>query len=250
MKIAETAFAGNKRGRGSASAMLLLLALAAACSKSDPILPGDRSPVFKKDDIVVLDKKIDDPGALLSPEKCDYVLDGNNMIWKGEARIFAGLPTESEIRTPKTAACRGDFVYAGLSTGELVKVNAKTRDLEWTADIFAERAPTGAPPFLDIIAAPVLNGGYVYAGGLGGEFCKARDSDGAKIWCLPVGVQEILRSTKNFNFILTTDGDLLAVSADGKVYWRSSAAERDDDCDAAADCILCANISDGKSCQK
>lgn len=248
MKIAAKAFSKNGRGRGFAAA-LLLCAICAACSKTDPILPGERSPIFKKSDVVVSDKKVVDPGAPLSPEKCDYTLDGNNMIWDGKTRVFAGLPTESEIKAPKTPVCRGGFVYAGLSTGELVKVNAGTRNLEWTADIFAERAPTGAEPFLDIIAPPVPNGRFVYAGGLGGAFCKIRDSDGSKVWCLPVGVQSIALSTKNFNFILSTDGDLMAVSSGGEVYWRVRADKKCAE-PASADCVLCANISDGEKCQK
>jgi outer membrane protein assembly factor BamB len=218
MSGARRAIFNELKTRVIRTACILHCALLVGCETSDPILPGARKPVFARDELVVLDKKIGDAGVPLVPEKCDFTIDGNNMIWKNGVRIFAGLPTESEIKTDKKTACHGDFVYAGLSTGELVKVNAKTRDLEWTADIFAERAPTGATPFLDIIATPVYNGGFIYAGGLGGAFCKIRDKDGEKIWCRPIAVQEITASTKKFNFVKSADGREFVISTDGAVY--------------------------------
>jgi hypothetical protein len=203
---------------------LLFTLFIASCSKTDPVLPGAREPVFAAGEIVVLNKEIENAGARIEPEKCEYTLDGANRIWKGKQRIFAGLPTESEIAADKKVACRGKYIYAGLSTGELVKVDADSRDLIWTADIFRPNAPTGGSPFLDIIAPPVLAGGFVYAGGLGGAFCKLRDKDGSKIWCLPISVQNIALSTENFNFVLTSDGEILAVSTGGKVYCKATEA--------------------------
>jgi outer membrane protein assembly factor BamB len=175
-----------------------------------------------------LDKKPADIGPDVVPEECGFVIDGNNQIWSGSRRVFAGLATESEIKVEKRVVCHGGFVYAGLSTGELVKARASDGELMWTADIFTGHAPAGGSPFLDIIAAPVYSGGFVYAGGLGGAFCKIRDKDGSKAWCLPVGVQEIVKQTKNFSFILTTGNELLAVSADGKVYTKEKVGDDED----------------------
>ena len=198
--------------------LIFLFLIVAACSKSDPILEGVREPIFGQNNITVSDEKIENLGAELIPEKCDFVIDSDNRIWKGETRIFAGLPTEAKIKTDKKVVCKGKYIYAGLSTGELVKVNAETRNLEWTADIFAAHMPTENAIFLDIVAAPVYNNGFVYAGGLGHALCKIRDRDGKKEWCLPISVQAILKSTSNFNIVETTDGRKLAIGTDGKVY--------------------------------
>ncbi|MDR2268966.1 MAG: PQQ-like beta-propeller repeat protein [Rickettsiales bacterium] len=222
-------------------------------------MEGTRIPIFKRAEMVILNKKIDDIGQPLAPagdkddkssSACDYTIDSSNQIWRQGRRIFAGLPTVSEIRISKKVICNGGFVYAGLSTGELVKVDAATRELAWTADIFAENLPTGGAPFLDVTAAPVYNGGFVYAGGLGGAFCKLRDSDGKKIWCLPVAVQEIIASTQKFNWILTTDGEVLAVSTDGKIYWKAKVGRGGRHTDDSKECVMGLNISDGNECQK
>lgn len=223
-----------------------------ACSSRDPILEGARVPVFKKDAPVVLGQKINNMGGEIPEKKCSYAIDDSNQIWResDNMRIFAGLPTESKIDAPRVVACDGGFVYAGLSTGELVKVNVRTRDLEWTADVFAEHLPTGGPPFLDIIAAPVVNGGFVYAGGLGGAFCKLGDKDGKKIWCLPISVQAVVHSTKNFNFVLSADGDLFAVSNDGKIYWMAKDAGKNKGLETTEKCAMGVDLTDGEKCQK
>ena len=198
--------------------LLILIAMLAACTKTDPILPGARVPVFAADVLKIESGAPGNIGADLTPAPCDYRIDGENQIWRGGARIFAGISTESEVAVNKKVVCSGKHIYAGLSTGELVKVDAATRNLAWAADIFAERNPTGGDPFLDIVAAPVVNGGFVYAGGFGGAFCKLRDSDGGKVWCLPIAVAAITRATENYIFVKTTDGRELAVSINGKAY--------------------------------
>jgi outer membrane protein assembly factor BamB len=200
---------------------ICILLLLGACAKTDPILPGHRVPVFKQDELQISKEKIDNLGSPLSQTDCKYTVDSNNQIWLGKKRIFAGLPTESKIDSPKKATCHNEYVYAGLSTGELVKIDTETRDMAWTVDIFAEYIPTGGDPFFDILAQPVYNNGFVYAGGLGNAFCKIKDSDGKKVWCVPISVSEIITSTDKFNVVRDTNGKQLAVSNDGKVYaWQ------------------------------
>jgi outer membrane protein assembly factor BamB len=213
-----------KRKLYNAPHSLILLFSLSACSKTDPILPGTRTPVFAEEKLKIEKGAPENIGADLAPAPCEYTIDGANQIWRGKARIFAGLATDAEIKTQKRVVCGpnagggGGSVYAGLSTGEVVKVNTATRELEWTADVFADRLPTGGNPFLDIVAAPVLNGGFVYAGGLGGAFCKINDKTGKKVWCLPISVSEITRSTENYNFVKTTSGEDFAIGTDGKAY--------------------------------
>ena len=188
------------------------------CKKNDPILPGDRVPVFYTAAFEISDKRIDDLGQALEVQPCGFTIDGNNIIWQGERRIFAGLPTEFQIHGNKQVVCNGMYLYAGLSTGELVKINSETRQVEWVSDIFQPNAPTGITPFFDIVAAPVVSGDFVFAGGLGGAFCRIRDRDGKRMWCLPMAVQDIIHSSKTFHVVKTTDGEVFAVSIDGKVF--------------------------------
>jgi len=206
---------------------ILVLLLIAACSKSDPILEGDRTPVFRAIGIQVTEVFDGDLGEPLIPAKCDnFRIDSNNQIWRGNTRIFAGIPTDSEIKADKQVACRARYVYAGLSTGELVKVNSENRDLAWVADIFMANHPTSNILFVDIIATPVVNGDFIFVGGLGKAFCKIRDRDGTKVWCVPISVRDIVKSTRNYNVILADNGTKYVVSREGRVYLNPAESNR------------------------
>jgi len=217
-------FLNNKKLGGYQLILLFSysLILLSGCSKSDPVLEGIRLPVFRTEELFIAGELPADTGTPLAVQDCEFTIDGNNQVWKGKTKIFAGFPTSSEIKVKKSVACNGKFVYAGLSTGELVKINSDTREVLWTADIFAENMATGGSPFLDIIATPVVNDGFVYAGGLGGEFCKIADKDGKKIWCVPVSVQKTDGATDKFILVRTTDNKKYGITTAGKVYENAS----------------------------
>ena len=207
---------------------LITLSLLFSCSKNDPILEGHRVPIFQVAEVETVGIRERDLGDPIIPQDCSqYRIDSNNQVWRGETRIFAGLPTESEIQVDKQVACRGDYIYAGLSTGELVKVNRRTRDLAWIADIFQANHPTTNILFVDIVATPVVHGGYVYAGGLGNAFCKIRDRDGRIMWCRPISVRDILKSTRNYNVVLADDGTkYIVANSDGRIYIMQDEARK------------------------
>ncbi|MDR1360893.1 MAG: PQQ-like beta-propeller repeat protein [Rickettsiales bacterium] len=195
------------------------------CAKQDPILPGTRESVFDNNEVVVLNEALPssfDQGPLaLSP--CPYRQDNNNVVWDGDKKIFSGFATDNFVAGVRTPACNGDFVYAGLSTGELVKVNAKTRYVAWVADIYRESNMTGGAGMTDIVASAQIADKAVYAGGLGDAFCKIKDSNGKKIWCLNIGVQYNFILTDNAAFVVATDGNLYGIdTASGAAYWRSA----------------------------
>lgn len=199
-----------------------------ACDKHDPILPGERVGIFATDDVRVLNTPV--PGAPenvteYEPGDCPYKLDNQNTIWNGDKKIFAGFPTNNYVRGEKNPVCDGGFVYAGLSTGELVKVNAKTRQIAWIADVYRQSNMTGGASVLDIIAPIQIHGKYVYAGGLGGAFCKISVATGNTAWCAWFGVEHPFIIANDVAYVLDTDNYLNAVRLrDGAVYWRTGVA--------------------------
>lgn len=199
-----------------------------ACDKHDPILPGERVGIFATDDVRVLNTPV--PGAPenvaeYEPGDCPYKLDNQNTIWNGDKKIFAGFPTNNYVRGEKSPVCDGGFVYAGLSTGELVKVNAKTRQIAWIADVYRQSNMTGGASVLDIIAPIQIHGKYVYAGGLGGAFCKISVATGNTAWCAWFGVEHPFIIANDVAYVLDTDNYLNAVRLrDGAVYWRTGVA--------------------------
>jgi outer membrane protein assembly factor BamB len=195
------------------------------CSKTDPILPGVRTSIFPGTELKVLNKTIPDlPDAVNSSiqRDCPYRQDSANIIWDGSRKIFSGYPTENYVESNQAPICHGGFVYAGLSTGELVKINPKTRAIAWIADIYRASNMTGGASQLDIVAPLQISGNYIYAGGIGDAFCKINMASGKKSWCIDIGVALPFVLVDNYAFVVSTDNSLYAVNtAAGTVYWSA-----------------------------
>lgn len=197
-----------------------------ACDKHDPILPGVRTAIFDTASIKVENKTITDlPDAAVAFDNsaCIYTQDSANVVWDGSRRIFTGFPTSNTVSAQTRPVCDGKYVYAGLTTGELVKLNPKTRQIIWIADIYRASNLTGGASMVDIIAPIVPHKNFVYAGGLGDAFCKLNATSGDKKWCLDISVGVPFIIAGNYAFVVATDDNLYAIdTTDGAVFWRSS----------------------------
>lgn len=198
----------------------------AACAKHDPILPGERTAVFDAAEINVLNTEIPnlpDVAVSASGDDCPYTQDSSNVIWRGDKKIFSGFPTSNSVKNTAHPVCDGKFVYAGLTTGELVKINGTNRQIQWIADIYRASNMTGGASVLDIVAPIVVTKNGVYAGGIGDAFCRINPTNGAKKWCVNIGVAQPFVITDTVAFVVATDGNLYAIRTDdGAVYWRTA----------------------------
>ena len=198
-----------------------------ACSKHDPILPGTRSAIFATNAPVVLNQSITDlpatPVVGDADANCPYTQDTSNVIKNGDRKIFSGFPTPNSVHSNMRPVCSGKYVYAGLTTGEVVKVDTKTRNIVWIADVFRPSNMTGGASVVDIVAPIMLHNGTVYAGGLGDAFCAINATSGVKKWCTYIGTAHPFVITNVAAFVLGTDNNLYAVRMrDGAIYWRAA----------------------------
>ena len=201
-----------------------------ACDKHDPILLGTRSAIFNTSSLDVKNQTISDipeSAHIVSNTNCPYTQDSKNIIWDGERRIFSGFPTNNTVKNDMHPVCSGGFIYAGLTTGELVKVNPKNRQIAWIADIYRPSNLTGGASMVDIIVPPVPFKGAVYAGGLGDAFCKVSASNGNKVWCTEISVAYPFVIAGNYAFVVATDNNLYAIkTSDGTIMWRTEVSKQ------------------------
>ena len=197
-----------------------------ACSKRDPILPGERADIFDSYEINVKDQEVPD----LSPEvtnisgdeNCEYRQDAQNVIWLADKKIWTGFATNNAVKSEQSPICDGNFIYTGLSTGEIVKINTKTKKTVWTTDVYRVNNLTGGASVVDIVAHVGVNGKHVYAGGLGDAFCKLNANNGNKVWCLNISVPVDFIMVDDFIFVVGTDDNLYAINKlNGDVYWKA-----------------------------
>ncbi|MDE5615339.1 MAG: PQQ-like beta-propeller repeat protein [Alphaproteobacteria bacterium] len=207
------------------TAVVAVLILAAGCTKHDPILPGERTAIFEESTTTVVGGVIEnlpDVAAGSTNIECPYTQDSSNVIRNGNRKIFTGFPTNNSVKSTQSPVCAGKYVIAGLTTGEVVKVNPANRNVEWIADVFRPSNMTGGASVLDIVAPIVIDGNAVYAGGMGDAFCRINLANGKKKWCTPISVSAPFIITEPAAFVAGTNGILYAVrTSDGAIYWQT-----------------------------
>ena len=198
----------------------------ASCSKHDPVLPGVRNDIFDANEVVVQGKEVPDlPDSVtnISGDKdCEYKQDVQNVIWSGDKKIWSGFSTNNAVKSNQSPICDGKFIFTGLSTGEVIKINTATKKTVWTTDVFRANNLTGGASMVDIVAHVGLDDKYVYAGGLGDAFCKLNANNGNRIWCLNISVAVDFTMVGDFIFVVGTDNNLYTINKqNGDVYWKS-----------------------------
>lgn len=205
------------------AALSAILILAAGCTKHDPILPGVRTAIFDEDNAAMAGGTIEnlpDMAVVMDNTNCPYTQNSSNVISNGDRKIFTGFPTSNSVKSAQTPVCSGKYVVAGLTTGEVIKVNPTTRKIEWIADVFRPSNMTGGASVLDIVAPIIIDGDAVYAGGMGDAFCRINLSNGKKKWCAPISVASPFVIAGPAAFVIGANGTLYAVrTTDGAIYW-------------------------------
>ncbi len=214
------------------AAALAVLILAAGCTKRDPILPGVRTAIF--DDSAALTvvggpiENLPDRGVARDDKLCPYTQDRANTIWNGDKKIFSGFPTSNSVKSNQTPVCAGKYVIAGLTTGEVIKVNPANRHVEWIADVYRPSNMTGGASVVDIVAPIVIDDDAVYAGGMGDAFCRITLARGQKKWCVPISVASPFIVAGPAAFVMGANGTLYAVrTSDGAIYWQTEIGKCD-----------------------
>jgi len=202
---------------------LVCLAVLSACSKHDPILPGVRKSIFETTSVKTTDAKIaslPDNAFEMQSTDCPYTQDSSNTIWDGERKIFSGFPTSNSVKNDAKPVCNGKYLYAGLTTGELIKINTSNRQIVWVADIYRASNMTGGASVVDIVSPIQIRGANIYAGGLGDAFCKINATTGTKKWCVEIGTAEPFILAGDVIYVVGTDNKLYALrDNDGAAYW-------------------------------
>ncbi len=210
--------------------VLLSLILLSACDKHDPILSGVRTPIFEGSQIKVLNKTIPDTpsGAYVYDNtSCKYTQDSKNVIWDGDRKVFSGFATNNTVSGTRSPVCSGKYLYAGLSTGEVVKLNPKTRAISWISDVYRFSNLTGGASMLDVVAPIIPYGDSIYVGGLGDAFCRINATGGEKRWCVDISVGVPFVLAGNYAFVVSMDGNLNAISIkNGDVFWRTPVSDQ------------------------
>jgi len=135
---------------------------------------------------------------------------------------FIGKVTDSPTSVAVTGAPAYDsgIFVAGFSSGTLAALDAQSGTPIWEQSFASSFGQASPLDFSDIVAAPVISGGVVYAIGLGKTMLAIDLRSGAKVWERDTAGDQTICAAGGFVFVLNTAQLLAAIHADdGLVCW-------------------------------
>ncbi len=142
-------------------------------------------------------------------------IHGGKQLWSyqsGEAAMIV-------LGQPAPAYSDG-IVVAGFGSGDLAAVHADTGSMLWTDNLGAAGGRATATDLSSIRGAPVIDGGTVYAVGLGGLIVAIDLRSGRRVWERPIGGGQMPWIAGDWIYLIDNDQQLLAMTkAEGRVRW-------------------------------
>jgi outer membrane protein assembly factor BamB len=129
---------------------------------------------------------------------------------------FIGKVTESPTSVAVTGAPAFDsgIFVAGFSSGTLAALDALSGTPIWEQSFASSFGQASPLDFSDIVGAPVIAGGVVYAIGLGKTMLAIDLRSGAKVWERDTAGDQTICAAGGFVFVLNTSQILAAIHAD------------------------------------
>ncbi len=120
-------------------------------------------------------------------------------------------------------AVSGEAVVAAFSSGDLVALRTDNGRVAWTDSLATSRRTDEIASLAQIRALPLIDRGRVLAMSQGGMLAAIDLRTGQRLWDRDIGGLATPWLAGRYLFLITSDQDLVCVSADnGRVYWVSS----------------------------
>jgi outer membrane protein assembly factor BamB len=131
-----------------------------------------------------------------------------------------GQPSSAAVGITGAPAYADGILVAGFSSGTLAALDANSGTPVWEQSFASAFGQASSLDFSDIVAAPVISNGVVYAIGLGETVMAVDLHSGAKVWTHEASGTQAFCVAGDFAFLLDKTQTLFAIHADdGLVSW-------------------------------
>jgi outer membrane protein assembly factor BamB len=138
--------------------------------------------------------------------------------WRFTGQV--GTPPPAAVAITGAPAYADGIVVAGFSSGMLAALDANSGTPLWEQSLASSFGQASSLDFSDIVAAPVIANGVVYAIGLGDTAMAVDLHSGAKVWTHSAAGSQPFCLSGGFAFLLDKTQTLFAIHADdGLVSW-------------------------------
>ncbi len=139
--------------------------------------------------------------------------------WRFTGRIMSSPTSVAAAGAP---AFDSGILIAGFSSGTLTALDAGSGTPLWEQSMASSYSQASPLDFSDIVAAPVIAGGVVFAVGLGNVALAVDLHSGAKVWQHDVTGTQPIYVAGDFGYLLDVAQNLTAIHlADGLVSWTT-----------------------------
>lgn len=154
---------------------------------------------------------------VLSDDNELYALNSNTgeVLW-----TYQGIVETARMLTTPVAAVQDDVVIAPFSSGELVALRVQNGGVLWQDSLSSSARLTPLASLNDIAGGPAISDGYVIASAQSGVMTAFDLRTGQRVWSQPAGTLSIPLVVADLVFVVTTDGQVAAMSKlDGSTLW-------------------------------
>lgn len=136
---------------------------------------------------------------------------------------FTGVSELSGLIGAASPAAGRETVIPAFSSGELFALRVENGSMAWAENLSAFRPVGGVGGLSDIHGLPVIDKGMVIAISFGGKMAAIDERTGNRVWQRDIGGAETPWVAGNHVFVLSGDGDLVALGRDdGSINWVTS----------------------------
>ncbi len=153
--------------------------------------------------------------------------DSGEVVW-----THTGIEETAGLLGSASPAVDGDIVIVPYSSGEIFALRAQNGRQLWSDNLAAIRRADAVSALADIRGRPVVDRGRVYAISHSGRMVAIDLASGRRIWETEVGGVNQPWIAGRFLYVVTTEGEVVALVADnGLVKWVSSLGRYEDPAD-------------------
>jgi len=146
-----------------------------------------------------------------------YALDVKNgeELWH-----HSGIAESATLMGASSPAVLGDSVVVAYSSGEIYDLRAENGRVSWNYGLTTPTQVGALPAIADIRGLPVIDRGNVYAISHSGRMAAIDQRTGDRAWEADVGGVNTPLSAGDTLFVLTNDGQLVALTHEsGRILW-------------------------------
>jgi outer membrane protein assembly factor BamB len=155
-----------------------------------------------------------------------YAITKDNQVFALDAELgtvdwtHTGIEETAGLIGSASPAVDGDIVIVPYSSGEIFALRAQNGRQLWSDNLAAIRRADAVSALADIRGRPVLDRGRVYAISHSGRMVAIDLASGRRIWEAEVGGVNQPWIAGRFLYVVTTEGDVVALVAEnGLVRW-------------------------------